>query len=112
MIFCGERPTIEELTHVREWVNTRFIFNKDYTWGYTSALIDVVNLIDSDYIVRMFKGLGIPRNHKNLIKFFRFLLYNREYLRSGGRGDYIGYDEGKKDFILRRCGNEHYTENL
>lgn len=92
----------EELGRLRRWLSYDGILNRDYSWGYTSALIDIVDFLDGDFVPDLFKYCGAPRNHKTLCKLFRFLLMNRELLRKDCGRVYVGYDKTAGEFYIRR----------
>lgn len=91
-----------ELGRLRGWLNYDGILNRDYSWGYVSALIDVVDFLESDIVPDLFKYCGVPRNHKTVCKLFQFLLMNRNLLRKGSDACWIGYDKTAGEFYIRR----------
>ena len=62
--------TQEELVRLRQYLNYDMIFNRDYTWGYTSALLDILSLFEKNKIqdIQDGKNLDGQYTHTQKIK--------------------------------------------
>lgn len=99
--------TPDELTKFRQYLDFGLLFNRDYTWGYTSALLDILSLFERDTVTNICFVLKLPKNFKTIRKLLSAIIEDREkfkkYIMSTDL--YFGYNE-KTDKIYLKTGED------
>ena len=100
-----EQVTQEELDKLRQYLDYDTVFNRDYTWGYTSALLDILSLFESGKMQDICSGLKLTKNFKTIQKFLKAILNDKETFKNNIQSQdlYFGYDP-KTDKIFFKVG--------